>query len=156
MLLKLGNSFFIMTFDLNEFRKNLDDHEAWLIYADVLQSNGDPIGELIVINHHLNVLPSLPEGQNYYSLMRARDNVRKILKKQLEEKGVSGILRWNHGYPSEVYFKGTPEQRVLLKKEYPLIQPIETIRGNYRAFSKLVPVTRRHVDELWKDKLVPA
>jgi len=31
---------------------------------------------------------------------------------------------------------------------------IETIRGDYRSFSKLVPGTRRHVDELWKDRLV--
>ena len=78
------------------------------------------------------------------------------LVKQLEENGVSHVLRWDYDNPREVYFKGTPEQRVLLREEYPLIQPIETIRGNYRAFSKLVPVTRRHVDELWKDKLVPA
>jgi len=30
---------------------------------------------------------------------------------------------------------------------------LETIEGDYRAFSKLVPGTRRHVDELWTDEL---
>ena len=152
MLLKLGNSFFIMTFDINGLRQNLGDHEAWLIYADILQSKGDPIGELIAIDHSLSILPRLPKEQNYYTLMGTRDNVRKILKKQLEEKGVSGILRWNHGYPEEVYFKGTHEQRVLLEKKYPLIKLIENILGDHRSFSKLVPGTRRHVDELWKDR----
>jgi len=138
--------------DINEIKKNLNDPQVWLMYADVLQSKGDPIGELIAINHNLNILPSLPEGQDAYSLMRARDNVRKILEEQLKEKGISGILRWDHGYPREVYFEGTSEQRVLLREEYPLIQPIETIRGDYRVFSKLVPGTRRHVDELWKNR----
>jgi len=147
-----------MTYDINEdinkIKKSLDDSEVWLMYADVLQSKGDPIGELIVINHNLSILPSLPEGQNYYTLMGTRDNVRKIVEEQLREKGVSHVLQWNHGYPKEVYFKGTPKQRVLLEKEYPLIQPTETIGGNYRSFFKLIPGTRRHVDELWKDRLV--
>ena len=40
-----------MTFDIDGFRKNLGDHEAWLTYADYLQSKGDPIGELIAIDH---------------------------------------------------------------------------------------------------------
>ncbi|MDP3990201.1 MAG: hypothetical protein Q8Q01_03270 [archaeon] len=31
---------------------------------------------------------------------------------------------------------------------------LETIQGSYRDFSKLVPGTRRHVDELWNDRLV--
>ena len=143
-----------MTFDINGLRQNLGDHEAWLIYAGVLQSNGDPIGKLIAIDHSLSILPSLPKGQNHYTLMGTRDNARKILEEQLKEKGVSDVLRWNHGYPREVYFKGTPEQRALLREEYPLIQPIETIQGDYRSFSKLVSGTRRHVDELWKDRLV--
>ena len=81
-------------------------------------------------------------------------NVRKIVEEQLIEKGVSHVLQWNHGYPEEVYFKGTPEQRVLLREEYPLIQLIENIQGDYESFSELVLGTRRHVDGLWKDRLV--
>ena len=143
-----------MTFDINGLKNNPHDSEAWLVYADHLQSAGEINGELIVLEHGLFNSPGPLEGSDYSRLIKAREETRKTAKKELKKKGVSHILDWYHGIPRGVHFNGTPEQKAELTRDNPFIQCIETITGDYRAFSRLVPGGRRHVDELWSDRLI--
>ncbi|MDP3989646.1 MAG: hypothetical protein Q8Q01_00395, partial [archaeon] len=137
-----------------ELKQNPNDWDTWLIYSDTLLRQGNPLGELIGLEHRLFFSPGHLEGNNYSALMEAREQARNDVEEDLKEKGVSRVLDWYHGLPRDVDFNGNNEQKAKLIRENPFIQLIETIRGGYKAFSKLVPGTRRHADELWQDRLV--
>ncbi|MDP3990036.1 MAG: hypothetical protein Q8Q01_02415 [archaeon] len=136
---------------VRDLKKNPNDWDSWLVYSDHLQG---PLRALINIEHRLFFSPSHLEGNNYSALMKAREQARNDVEEDLKKKGVSRVLDWYHGLPHDVDFNGNDKQRTELVKWNPFIRFIETIQGDYRAFSKLVPGTRRHVDKLWEDRLV--
>ncbi|MDP3990212.1 MAG: hypothetical protein Q8Q01_03325, partial [archaeon] len=142
-----------MDYLVAELKQNPNDWDPWLIYSDTLQGQGN-LGELIGLEHRLFFSEGPLEDSYRSALMEAREQARNDAEEDLKEKGVSRVLDWYHGLPRDVDFNGNDEQRTELVKWNPFIRFIETIQGDYRAFSKLVPGTRRHVDELWQNRLV--
>ncbi|MDP3989749.1 MAG: hypothetical protein Q8Q01_00920, partial [archaeon] len=144
-----------MTYDIvQDLKKNPEDNEVWLFYSDTLLRQGNPLGELIGLEHRLFFSEGPLEDSYRSALMEAREKARDGVEEDLKKKGVSRVLDWYHGLPHDVDFNGNDKQRTELVKWNPFTRFIETIQGDYKAFSKLVPGTRRHVDELWKDRLV--
>ncbi|MDP3989709.1 MAG: hypothetical protein Q8Q01_00720 [archaeon] len=137
-----------------ELKQNPHDWDTWLFYSDLLQGQGNPLGELIALEHRLFFSSGPLVGSDHSALMEAREKARNGVKEDLKKKGVSHVLDWYHGLPRDVDFNGNNEQKSELVKWNPFIRCIGTIQGSYGDFSQLVPGTRRHVDELWNDRLV--
>src|SRR5262249_28912604 len=69
-----------------------DDPDAYLVYADWLQAEGDPLGQLIIYDHHLAESPSpaLADGR--------RAHFTAFRKRFLNNLADSSAYRWRLGY----------------------------------------------------------